>query len=304
MKDLGQKEKSDSKLVSWLLLLVLAFIWGSSFILMKRALFTSDGSQLFSPEQVASLRIALASLALLPLAIKHLRSLIDKRVRFLLFSGLIGNTIPAFLFTYAQTNISSALAGMLNATTPLFTFILGVSAFGVLFKKKDLFGVGIALIGAIGLIYFRSDGSVSLNKYALYLLLATLCYGASINVIKKFLGELHPLAISSLSLFLVGPWVAIFAWHLGAFEVIFEHPHGKEGFVYVLILAVIGTALALILFNYLIQKESALFASTVTYLMPVVAIVWGVLDNESVSLMQLVCIVTILIGVWSLNKRS
>jgi len=297
-------KKSNPRTISWVILLALALTWGSSFILMKRALFAADGSTIFSSQQVAALRIAIAALSLSPLAIKHIKGLWDKRARFLLFSGLIGNTIPAFLFTHAQTQISSALAGMLNATVPMFTFLLGIGLFKVAFQRSHLLGLSIALIGAVGLLYFRGDGSIELNSAALWIVLATVCYASSINVIKTYLHGYNALAISSLSLALVGPWAAAYAWHIDAFEVVTTHTHGWSGFGYVLILSVVGTALALVFFNKLIQQESALFASTVTYLMPIVAIVWGLLDGENVTLIQLGCIATILLGVWSLNKKK
>lgn len=295
--------QTATSVVSWVLLLILAIVWGSSFILMKRALFATDGSVIFSSQQVAALRITIAALSLLPIALRHLRGLWDSKAKYLLFSGLIGNSIPAFLFTHAQTEISSALAGMLNATTPLFTFLLGIALFGVVFERRHLVGVAIALVGAIGLLYFRSDGSIELSSAALWICLATVCYASSINVIKTYLKGLDPLAISSLSLLMVGPWAGLYAWHLGAFEVVADHAQGWSGLGYICVLAVVGTALALILFNRLIQQESALFASTVTYLMPIIAIGWGLWDGESVSWLQIGCIATILGGVWSLTRR-
>jgi len=293
---------SKTSLLSILLLGILAIIWGSSFILMKKAMFSADGSPIYSPEQVASLRILLASLCLLPFAIPHLSLLRSKHAPFMLIAGLIGSTIPAFLFTAAQQHIDSSLAGMLNSLTPLFTFILGVTVFGVSFKKNGLIGVIIGLLGAAGLVFYRSDGPISLNSHALLIVLATCFYGISINTIKKYLNDLPSLTISALSLFMVSPLVAVYAYASGSFDVLAEHELGWEGMGYIFLLALFSTAIGLILFNIVIKRESALFSSSVTYFIPITAILWGMLDGEQIEAAQFAFIALILLGVWMVNR--
>lgn len=300
MTESGNGQKTS--LFSIVLLGILAIIWGSSFILMKKAMFSNDGTPIYSAEQVASLRILLASLCLLPFAIPHLALLRSKHAPFMLIAGLIGSTIPAFLFTAAQQQIDSSLAGMLNSLTPLFTFILGVSVFGVPFRKNGLVGVIIGLIGAAGLVFYRSDGPVSLNSHALLIILATCFYGISINTIKKYLNDLPSLTISALSLFMVSPMVAIYAYACGSFDVLVEHEQGWEGMGYTFLLALFSTAIGLILFNIVIKRESALFSSSVTYFIPITAILWGILDGEKVEILQFAFIALILFGVWMVNR--
>lgn len=289
-------------LSSILLLAVLALIWGSSFILMKKAMFGSEGGSIFSSEQVASLRIFLAAVFLLPFAFGKLRELSKREWFFLAVSGVIGSTIPAFLFTAAQTQIDSALAGMLNALVPLFTFIMGVTVFAVPFRKNGLIGVLIGLLGAIGLIYFQTGGPVQFNVYAFLIVLATICYGTNINVIKTYLNHLPSLQISSISLLIVAPVMGVYAWSLGVQDVVTQHEEGGMAFFYILLLSLFSTSVGLILFNQLIKNVTALFASSVTYFIPIAAIGWGLLDGERVSLIQVGFIGLILLGVWYVNR--
>ena len=289
---------------SIILLALLALIWGSSFILMKRAMFDAAGLPIFSAEQVAALRITFAGLFLVPFGFRHLKELIGKNGPFLIFSGLVGSTIPAFLFTEAQQHIDSALAGMLNALTPIFTFLMGVIVFGVAFRKNGLIGVLIGLVGAMGLVYFRSGSAVSVNTYGLLIVLATLCYGTNINVIKKYLSEMSPLRISALSLMVMVPFTGLYALKLGTIDRAMTHPEGGMAMFYIILLALFSTAIGLILFNRLIKEVSALFASSVTYFIPIAAIGWGVLDGEKVTVLQVACIGLILLGVWYVSRRK
>lgn len=269
---------------------------------MKRAMFDAAGLPIFSAEQVAALRITFAGLFLVPFGLKHIKELIGKNGIALIFSGLVGSTIPAFLFTEAQQHIDSALAGMLNALTPIFTFLMGILVFGVAFRKNGLIGILIGLIGALGLVYFRSGGAVNVNTYGLLIVLATLCYGTNINVIKKYLSEMSSLRISALSLMAMVPFTGFYAWRLGTLDLAMTHPEGGVAMLYIVILALFSTAIALILFNKLIKEVSALFAASVTYFIPIAAIGWGLLDGEKVTLLQVACIGLILLGVWYVNR--
>ncbi|NNK81368.1 MAG: DMT family transporter [Flavobacteriales bacterium] len=287
-----------------LLLAALALIWGSSFILIKKAMFTDEMQAIFSSQQVAALRIFFAGLFLIPFGIGKLSSLNSRDWLLLSISGVVGTSIPAFLFTEAQQHIDSALAGMLNALTPLFTFIMGVVVFGVAFRKNGLVGVMIGLLGALGLIYFRSEGPIALNVYALLVVIATLCYGTNINVIKTYLSHMPSLVISSISLMIVMPVAGVYALMIDSQSVVLEHDQGPLALLYIIILALFSTSLGLILFNMLIKKVSALFASSVTYFIPIAAIGWGILDGEKVSLIQIAFIALILLGVWYVNRRK
>ena len=184
---------------NWLVLILLALIWGTSFILIKK------GVEGFAPMQMGTLRIGLSMLFLLPFAIYHFGKVPRSRMPHLIFAGFIGNFFPALLFATAETRVDSAMAGILNATTPLFAFLLGILFFGTAFRWFRLWGVLLGLTGTVILVLYGSSGlSIHHAGYALLIVAATICYGISVNFIKKYLQEIHPLAISGISLFFVG----------------------------------------------------------------------------------------------------
>jgi drug/metabolite transporter (DMT)-like permease len=279
------------------ILLLLAFVWGSSFILMK------IGLKSFSSDQAAGIRMLLASLVLLPYSIKNLKFLQKKDLPNLLIAGFIGSFIPAFLFTKAQTQIDSALAGMLNSLTPLFTFTIGLLFFKTKFKWLQALGLTVGLIGALGLITSGKDLSFSsINSYALLIILATTFYGININTIKAKLSHLSGVQITSLSFFFTGPAALIYLLTTD-FQPVFEVPNWPIHFLALAALGIVGTALAMLLMNSLIRHITAVFASSVTYIIPIFAIFWGVVDGENISLFQVICMSFILGGVYLINKK-
>ena len=283
----------------WAILLILAFIWGSSFILMKR------GLESFSYSQVASLRLFIAFLFLIPFALPHIRIMFSKKAFYILAVGVIGNGIPAFLFTYAQKGLSSSLSGMLNSLTPLFTLLLGIFIFKTKIKWYNGIGILVGLAGAAGLIV--SNGSVGLNGsiyYASYIIVATVMYGTSVNIIKKYLSEVSSVQITSLALMFVGPFAGIYLFSTDFVSVLFDKPQALISLGYVSVLAIIGTALSVIVFNMLIKMTSAIFASSVTYIIPVFAIIWGLFDGEAISVFQVLWISIILLGVYLVNAKK
>ena len=285
---------------SWLLLLILAGIWGSSFILMKRGLF-HDSEPVLSPFQLATARMGIAWLALFPLLFRHGHWL-RTHWRKLLLAGVLGNGIPAVLFALAQTRIDSALSGMLNGLTPLMTMIVGAAFFGKRLRPIHLVGVTLGLVGAAGLVLLRQDdGLPAWSVFAILPVLGTLCYGASGNIVKHFLYSLPAPATAALALTFVGPACIAMALMGGITTTVTENPHGWSALGYVAILAVLSSALALVLWNTLLQRASALWASSVTYLMPIVAIGWGLLDGEAITAGQLVMIAVVLSGVYLVN---
>lgn len=285
----------------WVLLSILALIWGSSFILIKKGLLV------FSAGEVGSIRILTASLFLLPLAIPRLKGLKIRQWKLLLLTGLLGNFFPAFLFAIAQTQLSSSLTGVLNALTPLCVLIIGALFFFQKIQLKAGIGLMVSFIGTAFLVLTGSPGHVGdVNYYVFYVVLATLCYGVNLNLIKHYFKELTAIEITSISLFLVGPIAAVVLF-LGTDFV--SNISSKEGawmaFFYVSILGVVGTALALILFNHLVKLTTPVFTSFVTYLIPIVAVIWGVLDGESLFLEHYLGMVAIITGVFiaTWNKK-
>lgn len=303
-------EKRASKgWLAWLILIMLAFVWGSSFILMKRGMFDSANEPIFSDVQVAALRMFLAFVFLIPFTIKYMKELWGKKWLALLSVGLFGNGIPAFLFTAAQQQLDSSYVGMLNSLTPLFTLIIAVSAFKVKVRWTQTTGIVIGLAGALGLILFQGvDTSGDLLRYSTLVVAATLCYAISVNIIRNNLAEVHPIAITGVAFMFIGPATGIYLFSTDFTTILTTNATGWGAFGYIAILAVFGTALAVIIFNQLIKMTSGIFAASVTYLIPIVAIFWGFVDDEPIHWEQIMWSAVILIGVWlvnyNFNKRS
>lgn len=284
---------------AWPLLLVLALIWGSSFILMKHGLF-DHGRAVLTPAQMASTRLFIAWLVLLPWAVKH-RALIPRHWKALGASGLFGNGIPAYLFGLAQSRVGSALAGMINSLTPLFVLALGALFFRVRLRGVHVIGVGLGLAGAAGLILLgnRVDGAPPL--FAGAAVMATICYGLSANVVKHHLPGLPAEGISALALSFVGLPALVLVLLTDVPGALVNDPAAAKAVGFIALLAVLSSALALVLWNRLIQLTSALAASMVTYLMPVVAIGWGLIDGEQVTWGHALAIAVVLLGVLLVN---
>lgn len=278
-------------------ILLLAFIWGSSFILMKKGLVA------YSHNEVAALRMVIAFLCFLPFILYNIKKVDKKYWKYLIIVGLFGNGIPAFLFTKAETGISSSLAGMLNSLVPLFTITLGVLFFKVPTNKLKFIGVFIGLIGAVMLITGNGFNiGESETSYSFYVIAATLCYAISVNTIKKHLQEVNSIVVSSFAFLFIGPPLLIYLFTTDFVYTTFNNPKATTALSYIFILSLFGTAFSLIIFNMLVKQTSALFASTVTYLIPVFAIMWGVLDGEFINLIQVLGIVVILVGIYFVNK--
>jgi drug/metabolite transporter (DMT)-like permease len=285
------------------LLIVLAIIWGSSFILMKLGLYTSDGGELFSSWQVGALRLVFAGLILAPVAFINRKKVSRRQLGFIALVGLIGNGIPAYMFTLAETQIESAYAGVLNGLVPFFTLLFGVAFFRIKLKMIQFIGVALGLGGATGLLLLQSNGE-SLNLiYAMFAVIATVCYSLSVNIIHSKLSEVHPFTIASIALLFAGIPSAIFLFSTDFTERLESTPGAWEGVGYIAILGVFGTAFALVLFNRLIQMTSGVFASMVTYLIPIVAVTWGWLYGENLRWEMLVFGVLILLGIYLANQK-
>jgi drug/metabolite transporter (DMT)-like permease len=289
----------ENKWLQWAALLLLAFVWGSSFILMKK------GLNVYNHTQVATLRMGIAFISLLPFSIYFLKHLNKKNWVYILMVGLFGNGIPAYLFTKAQTNLSSSLTGMLNSMVPLFTLIVGVIIFKNSPSKNKIIGVLIGLIGAAGLIGFNGiDLSNGSFYYSFYVIAATICYAISVNIIKFKLQEINPVAITSLAFLFIGIPITAYALIDGSIlETIKFQKDSISALSYIIILAVFGTGYAVLLFNFLIKKSSAIFAASVTYIIPFVALMWGLVDGETINFIQLVSLVIIITGIYIVNKN-
>lgn len=287
---------NSASLIDYLTLVGLALIWGTSYILIKK------GLAVFSPAQVATLRLGISALALTPLAAQHFGKITRRQAPLLIVIGLTGTGLPSFLFPFAQTHLSSSLTGMLSGLTPLCTFILAFLFFSSREGAGRQFaGVVLGLGGAVLLAYAAPGEAETTTQlaYAGFILLACFCYGLSSNLVGTYFKDTPSLTITVCSFFLVGLPALIWALTAGAVPATTEQA-GTEGWWAlgcVAALAVFSTVLASIVFFRMVQRTGAVFSSTVSYIIPVVALGWGLLDGELFSWWQLPAILLILVGV-------
>jgi drug/metabolite transporter (DMT)-like permease len=293
-------QSSRNLVIAWSILTGLALIWGSSFILIKR------GLDFFSSAEVGALRISITFLVLSPFALLRIRKLSLQEWKYLALVGLIGSGFPAFLFAKAQTGIDSSLAGILNSLTPLFTMVIGLSFFSLKIRWFNIAGVLIGLAGAIGLISISGGRSFEFNfQYAIYIIIATVCYATNVNLVKYKLRDVDALTITAFSFFIIGLPVLLYLLIFTEFiPQISTEPAALKALGYIGILAVIGTSLALFAFNKLVKLASPVFASSVTYLIPVVAVSWGAIDGEKMPPLSFLWMGVILLGIFLVNKKK
>ena len=289
----------ENKKLRWVYLVILALIWGSSFILMKRALIG------LSPIQVGALRTLFTAIFLILIGGKKIFKIKRQHWYYLTLNGFVGTFFPAFLFAFAIDKIDSSIASILNSLTPLNTLIFGALIFGFSFRKRQLIGVLIGLIGTLMLILKGVE--VNPNKdyfYASFILIASIGYALNVNILKKYLFDLDALSITVANFVLLIIPTLIVLWFTDFFETFELNQSTKTGMFYLAILAVFGTGLAKIMFNRLIQISTPIFSSSVTYLIPIVAITWGVLDGEKITLFQVISGAIIMFGVYLVNKSK
>ena len=287
----------ESKQLKWVLLTVLSLIWGSSFILIKKGLIG------LTPIQLGSLRILFAGVFLFAIGFKSISKISLQQWKFIAITAFFGTFIPAYLFAIAQTEIDSSVSSILNSLTPLNTLVLGSIAFGLQFKRNQIFGVIIGLLGSALLILNGAMNHPEQNYYyALLILIASLCYATNVNLIKKHLSGMAPLSITTGN-FLVLLLPATLILYFTDFIEIVTIPQVQNSMLFIVILGVIGTGIANIIFFKLIQLSSPVFATSVTYLIPVVAFFWGLLDNEMLTPIQFIGAFIILIGVYLSSKK-
>jgi drug/metabolite transporter (DMT)-like permease len=286
-----------SKQLKWVYLTVLALIWGSSFILIKKGLIGLTAFQL------GSLRIIFASLFLLLIGFKSLAKIPRHQWKFVALTSVFGTFIPAYLFAIAQTQIDSSVSSILNSLTPLNTLVLGALAFGLQFRRNQVFGVLIGLIGSALLILNGAIHHPEQNYYyAILVVIASVCYATNVNLIKRFLPDLSPLSITTGNFAVLLVPASLILFFTGFFNVI-HVAEVQHSLLFILVLGVLGTGIANIIFFKLIQISSPVFATSVTYLIPVVAFFWGLLDNEMLTFVQFIGAFVILVGVYLSAKK-
>lgn len=283
----------------WLLLIALSVIWGSSFILIKKSL------DHFSAYQVGALRVLIAGLLLLPMALRHYKKFPRRHLKWLVLAAVTGNFIPMFLFPIAEESVSSSIAGIVNSMMPIFVIIVGSLVWKFPTSRRQLIGVGISFTGACILAFSGGSGGDLKMIPIFLLLLATLCYAVSMTTVKSKLHEVPAKILSAYVFSFVLILPSLLALVLSGF---FNNLHPDTdllvGLGFVSLLSIFGTGLAMMLNYRLLSISTPLFASTVTLLMPIVAVIWGMLDGEMLTAMQGLGGVIILAGLIFLRAKK
>lgn len=290
----------NGKLLHWFLFILLSLIWGSSFILIK------VGLDVLSAYEVASLRMLSGGLVLLPFALRSFNSISIKKYPLIIVSGLLGSFLPAYLFCMAETKINSSLAGILNALTPIFTLIISIIIYKQGIAIYKIIGLIIGFLGLVALFISKGDISFSYLSFASLVILATLFYGMNVNLVSNHLKGYSPIHLASISFcsFIIPSVIVL--WFNGFFQHSLQQPHFIVSVAASATLGIVGTAIATILYYMLIKKAGGFFASMVTYGIPFVAVGWGLFSGETINFIQVICLCTILIGVYltSIQKKT
>ena len=283
----------------WVFLFLLALIWGSSFILIKKSLIG------LSPMQLGSLRIIITGFILFIAGFNSFKNLSKSTIKWIALSGFLGTFFPAFLFAFAETEIDSAIASILNSIVPINTILFGFLAFNIISTKRQIIGVLIGFAGAILLI--SNGAAINPNQnywYAFLVIIATVMYAFNINIIKRHLQNIPPLSIAVGNFIVIIVPAFLVLIYSGFFtQQVLQGPNFSISIFYVFLLSLFGTAIAKVLFNNLVQISTPVFASSVTYIMPIVAVFWGLLDNEVFSFWQGIATLIILGGVYLANSK-
>jgi drug/metabolite transporter (DMT)-like permease len=288
---------SREKWINWLLFVVLTLIWGSSFILMKESAKDLNGWQ------IGAIRIFSAGIIFLPFALFHIRDIPVGKLPFVMLTGFLGNLFPAFLFAIAiEKKINSSMAAILNSLTPLLVILISILFFKAKVQSRKITGVVVGFAGL--LVLSLSKGGITIENYSFtgLILLATFFYGLNVNIVTAYLKEVDPFKMATVSLAIMALFACIIIWQQNLPSVI-EDGRATKAIIYSILLGIVGSAFATALFYILIKRAGGLFASLVTYGIPVVGIFWGFLDSESITFIQIACLTLILGGVYLANRN-
>ncbi len=257
-----------------------------------------------SPYQVATIRILSAGLLLLPFCVSAIKKIPGKKLPAVFLSGFIGSFIPAYLFCIAETEINSSLAGILNATTPFFTIIIGSLFFQLSTPKQKFLGVLIGFAGMVALPFAGGkDVSFSHVYHISLVVFATLLYGLNVNVVARYLHHIESIHIASFAFVSLIPICIIILYKTGYFNpVLFSKPFYLSTLA-AFTLGAGGTAIATVLFYKMLKSAGAVMASMVTYGIPFFSVMWGLIGGEQINLLEILCLLVILSGVFLVNRR-
>ncbi len=283
---------------SWFIIILLSIIWGSSFILIKKSLVA------YSDVEVGALRLTISSLAFIPIFLYLAKEYDWKKIPYFILVAICGSGVPSFLYAIAQTRIDSSVAGVLNSLTPIFALILSVVVFKDVFKWKQLGGILLGFAGASVLVLLRNTEHLTTDlNYSLLIVLATVLYGISVNVVNYKLDEYRPLLISSFSFVIIAPFAFIYLFSTDFITHTIEHPYGWNSLLAVTGLSLLSTFFATILFYRLVKNTNAVFGSSVAFFIPLVALGWGFADGESLGIWHVASLLMILLGVYWIKKK-
>lgn len=290
----------SNKFISWTIFIMLCIIWGSSFKLMK-------DSTALPASQIAALRIFSAGLVFVPFAVFHFRRIPRNRLGLVILSAVFGNLLPAFLFAAAITRLDASLAGILNSLTPICVVVIGISFFRQKISSQKIIGVVTGFLGLVLLTVYpvlSGEKSIRLDNfsYTLLILLATFLYGINVNLVSHYLKGVHPVYAATVSLAFMTLPAAGILWQQGFLELDYSVPPVRQAIGLSILLGVAGSAIATALFYVLVKRAGGLFASLVTYGIPFIALFWGFLDGESITVTEILCLGIILLGVYIANR--
>ena len=283
----------------WGTLVILSLIWGSSYILIKKGLTG------LTPIQLGSLRVIVTTIIIAPIGYQKIKHIPRQKMKWVALSAFVGSFFPAYLFAFAETEISSSITAVMVSLTPLFTLLISVFVFGEELLKKQVFGVLIGFTGIIVLINNELFASSFNILYIMFIVLAAFCYAINANVLKYKLSNIPALGIVFMSfLFMFIPAFIILCFSDFPFSDFPSDPLIIESIIYIIVLALFGTAIAKVLYIKLLAISTPVFSVSTTYLMPVVAIFWGLLDGEEFKLTQFTGTAIILLGVYLVTKKK
>ncbi|HEY6503448.1 MAG TPA: DMT family transporter [Chitinophagaceae bacterium] len=286
----------NNKVISWSIFVLLCFIWGSSFILMK---VSQKG---LNAPQIAALRIFSAALVFLPFAFFHITKLPRRKMGLIFLAGFFGNLFPAFCFAFAILKIDSSLAGILNSLTPICVATIGISFFKDKIKTQKLIGVLVGFAGLCLLTFTQKDISFDNLGYALLVIAGTLSYGINVNLVSHHLKEVNPIHLATVSLGFMAIPAGLILWQQGFTGLDFTDTVIQWAIINSSLLGIVASAFATLIFYMLVQKAGGLFASLVTYGIPFIALFWGFMDGESITFIEIISLGIILLGVYLANR--
>ncbi len=285
----------NNKLISWTIFVLLCIIWGSSFILMKESL------KGLTATQVASLRIFSAAVVFLPFGLFHFSRITKKKMGLVVLAGLFGNLLPAFCFAIAILKLDSSLAGILNSLTPICVATIAIVFFRDKIKARKIAGVIIGFSGLCLLTFTQKNISLDNLGYSLLIIAGTIFYGINVNLVGHYLKGINPIYLATVSLSFMSLPAFFILWQQGFFQLDFSDAVIQWSVINSVLLGITASSFATIIFYMLVQRAGGLFASLVTYGIPFVALFWGFLDGESITLTEIAGLVIILFGVFLAN---